>query len=364
MKNVTPEMMKPLHTVTSETDPSNLPLTHKNVEGYDFNKGIDYKEILKSYATTGIQSKNLSRAIEIVQNMLAWRGKEGEKAKIFLGYTSSAVTSGVRDLIRFLVEHKLVDVIVTSAGGIEEDFMKCNDSHFIANFREDDEMLRDKGIKRIGNVITTSGHYNEFVKKFTPLVDQMLEKQEKEGKVWGPSDAIDFWGESINDPKSIYYWTHKNNIPVFCPGFTDGAIGELLVTHHENNEKKIRIDVVNDVRGVCHQAMHSTQTGVLILGGGVIKHHILNANLMRNGANFAVYINTAQEFDGSDSGAKPTEALSWGKLALNSERVKVYTEFSLVMPLIISEAFYPELLKRQQEEKEKKEAEKVEKVKA
>ena len=73
---------------------------------------------------------------------------------------------------------------------------------------------------------------------------------------------------------------------------------------------------------------------MIILGGGVVKHHVCNANLMRNGADFAVYINTGQEFDGSDSGARPDEAVSWGKIKATARPVKVYADATLVFPQI------------------------------
>ena len=86
-------------------------------------------------------------------------------------------------------------------------------------------------------------------------------------------------------------------------------------------------------------ALRSKKSGQIILGGGVIKHHINNANLMRNGANFSVYVNTANEFDGSDAGARPDEAISWGKIAIDSQPVKVYSDFTLVLPILIAETF-------------------------
>jgi deoxyhypusine synthase len=78
---------------------------------------------------------------------------------------------------------------------------------------------------------------------------------------------------------------------------------------------------------------------MIILGGGVVKHHTCNANLMRNGADFAVFINTAHEFDGSDAGAAPDEAISWGKIRLDAEPVKVCSEATVVFPLIVSQTF-------------------------
>jgi deoxyhypusine synthase len=83
-----------------------------------------------------------------------------------------------------------------------------------------------------------------------------------------------------------------------------------------NNYKNpgFTIDIVRDLAKINKIAIKAKKTGMIILGGGLIKHHICNANLMRNGSDFAVYINTAQEFDGSDSGARPDEAVSWGKI--------------------------------------------------
>jgi deoxyhypusine synthase len=91
---------------------------------------------------------------------------------------------------------------------------------------------------------------------------------------------------------------------------------------------------------------------MLILGGGLIKHHICNANLMRNGADHTVFINTGQEFDGSDSGARPDEAVSWGKIRLGSKAVKVYADASLVFPLIVAETFAKDFVPPQAKAKE------------
>jgi len=145
-------------------------------------------------------------------------------------------------------------------------------------------------------------------------------------------------GEKINNPESVYYWAAKNDIPVFCPAITDGSIGDMLFFYSYKKENFV-VDIVGDIRKVNTIALKAKKSGVVILGGGIVKHHILNANLMRNGADFAVFVNTGQEYDGSDAGAKPTEALSWGKLKWNSSFVKVYAEVTLVFPIIVAESF-------------------------
>ena len=79
---------------------------------------------------------------------------------------------------------------------------------------------------------------------------------------------------------------------------------------------------------------------MVILGGGVVKHHIANACLMRNGAEWAVIVNVASEWDGSDAGARPDEAVSWGKIKSTQRggkgMVKVYAEATLAFPMIVA----------------------------
>ena len=148
-------------------------------------------------------------------------------------------------------------------------------------------------------------------------------------------------GKEINHEDSVYYWAYKNNIPVFCPALTDGSIGDMLFFHtFKNDGRSIRLDITEDIRLLNLQAMKAINSGMIILGGGVCKHQICNANLMRNGADFSVFINTACEFDGSDSGARPDEAVSWGKIKATASPVKIYAEATLVFPLLVAQTFF------------------------
>ena len=285
------------------------------------------------------------------------------KATIYLGYTSNLISSGLRDVLRFLVQHKFVDAIVTTGGGIEEDLMKCFTPTFIGDFDLNGAMLRSQGMNRIGNTLVPNNNYVVFEKWITPILDKMLiEQNEARLKYytnpieinsdtdpshywyWTPSKIISRLGKEVNHPDSVYYWAHKNNIPVYCPAITDGSIGDMIFFHSFNKPGLI-IDLVADIRAINLSAMKSKKTGMVILGGGVVKHHICNANLMRNGSDFSVFINTAQEFDGSDAGAKPDEAVSWGKIKIGAKPVKVHADATIVFPLIVSQTFAKRLQK-------------------
>jgi deoxyhypusine synthase len=323
------------------------------VSGIDFdeakNKNIRAKDLINGMGHMGFQATSLGSACEIIDEMRKWRGphrkNEGEEVgcTIFLGYTSNLISSGLRSTIKYLVKNKLVSAIVSTAGGIEEDLIKCLGHTYIGDFALNGSMLREKGLNRIGNLLVPNDNYCAFEDWVIPIFNQMLEEQEKEGVVWTPSKVVDRLGKEIDNEQSVYYWCHKNNIPVFCPALTDGSIGDMLFFHtYKSSPLQLKIDIVGDIREINSLAMESTRAGAIILGGGVVKHHIANACLMRNGADYAVYINTGQEFDGSDAGARPDEAISWGKIKADAKHVKVYADATLVFPLIVGATFATE----------------------
>ncbi|KAI9227210.1 MAG: DHS-like NAD/FAD-binding domain-containing protein [Piptocephalis tieghemiana] len=327
-----------------------------HIRGYDFNQGVDLAALMDSYATTGFQATSVGQAIDQINQMRAWRLSDepltddtpeelqdpevraNTRCRIFLGYTSNLVSSGVRETIRFLCEHRMVDCLVTTAGGVEEDLIKCLGPTVLGDFSMPGDQLRKQGLNRIGNLLVPNDNYCKFEDWVVPVLDQLLKEQKEQGTIWSPSTVIDRLGQEINDPSSIYYWCHKNDIPVFCPALTDGSLGDMIYFHSYKNPGLI-VDIASDIRKINSLAVKAPRSGMIILGGGVIKHHICNANLMRNGADYAVFINTGQEFDGSDSGARPDEAVSWGKIRMTAKPVKVYAEASVVFPLIVARTF-------------------------
>lgn len=335
-----------------------MPQGSEEVRGYDFSNGVNYHALLESYRTTGFQASNFGKAVVEVNNMIKKKleplpqPEDGlsnydyldpgqrpiNNCTIFLGFTSNMISSGVRETIKYLVKNNMVDCIVTTAGGIEEDLMKCIAPSYLGDFSLRGAELRKKGINRIGNLLVPNNNYCRLEEWILPLWDKMLEEQKTQGVRWTPSKVISRLGKEINHTDSVCYWAYKNNIPIFNPALTDGALGDTLYFHSVKNPGLV-IDIVEDIRKMNNTSIYAKNTGMIILGGGLIKHHICNANLMRNGADFSVFVNTGQEFDGSDSGARPDEAVSWGKIKMTASPVKVYSDATLVFPLLVAETF-------------------------
>jgi deoxyhypusine synthase len=353
--------------------------------------------IMNSFASTGFQATNLALAVQQIHQMRQWRlshvpwqkgddielqppaVRERLRARIFFAYTSNQISSGQREVLRFLAQHRMVDVIVTTAGGIEEDLIKCFRPTYMGDFKLNGRDLRLKGINRIGNLLVPNANYCEFEDWVTPLIETMHQEQDEkwaewalnlvnkrkqqartgeidddtalsEKFVWTPSKFIRRLGLEINNEDSVLYWAAKNEIPIFCPALTDGSVGDMLYFHSYKSPGFV-LDINEDIRRINDLAVRSHATGMIILGGGLIKHHTCNANLMRNGADFAVYVNTAQEFDGSDSGASPEEAISWGKIRITAKPVKVSCDATIAFPLIVSQTFAKDVEKWKKETK-------------
>ena len=325
----------------------------RDIQGYDFNTGNHLESLLDSYLSMGLQATNLALAIEEVNKMLRWRLSDEEikenedivdpeerkkvKCTVFLAYTSNVISSGLREIVRYLAQHRLIDVIVTSAGGIEEDLIKCLAPSKLGSFDLSGSTLRSQGLNRIGNMLVPNRNYCLFEEWIMPILDKMLAEQNT-GVRWTPSLMIERLGMEINSEDSVYYWCARNGIKVFCPALTDGSIGDMLYCHSYTNPGLL-LDLVGDIRRINDTAVSAKKSGMLILGGGTSKHHTANAHLMRNGADFSVYLNMGLESEGSDAGASPDEAVSWGKIRLTARPVKVFAEVSLVFPLLVARSF-------------------------
>ena len=146
--NNKPLVLSPNNPYLMSAETLDLPV----VKGYDLNEGVDYNKIFASFKNTGFQASNLGDAIDRVNEMINWRlsdvpikedeteelkimeNREKVRCTIFLGYTSNMSSCGMREYIRYLCQHKMIDCIVTTCGGIEEDFMKCYAPHYMGDF--------------------------------------------------------------------------------------------------------------------------------------------------------------------------------------------------------------------------------------
>lgn len=154
-----------------------------------------------------------------------------------------------------------VHCLISTAGGIEEDFMKCLSPHYLGDFSLKGRDLRLKGINRLGNLLVPNQSYCEFEEWFNPILAKMTDEQVEQGVRWTPSKLINRLGKEIDNPDSVYYWAHKNDIPVFCPGITDGSLGDMLYFHNYKRPE-FYLDLVEDIRALNDIAVRASCSGM------------------------------------------------------------------------------------------------------
>ena len=297
----------------------------KKVKDLRWKKSMKVNDLVDDLGNVGFQASVMKKAVDVILRMK----KSG--AKIYFTYTSNMVTSGLRGFFAQLIELKIIDVIVTTVGGIEEDIMKAKGEEFIiGNFKPDDVELYEKGVNRVGNLFIR----NESYLKFEDSIGKMLLKAYKQKPRWTPSELFNEIGKELKDKNSILYQAAKNNIPIFCPGITDGAFGfHLFMLQQKHND--FVIDVVKDFENILFSTSHDEKKGLISLGGSISKHHAILSCLLNGGLDYAVYLTTARSTSGSMSGATTNEAKSWGKVKDDSDVSTVIGDVTFTFPLIM-----------------------------
>jgi len=298
------------------------------VKDFQWKKDITVKELIQQYGQVGFQSVELAKAANVFVKM------KKNSAKVFLTFTSNMVTSGLRGFFAQLIKLKIADVIVTTVGGLEEDIMKANGEKFsVGKFEADDVELHEQGVNRVGNLFVKNESYMNFEDWITPVLNELYQKQKR----WAVSDLLREIGLKLNDENSILYQAAKNNVKIFCPAITDGAFGFHLYLFQQKHPDFI-VDVVKDFGNILFVTSQDEKKAVIALGGSISKHHAILCTLLNGGADYAVYMTTAQKTSGSMSGATTNEAKSWGKVKDDSDIATVIGDVTIMFPLAMIKA--------------------------
>lgn len=150
-------------------------------------------------------------------------------------------------------------------------------------------------------MLVPNNNYIEFEQFLLPLVRKFNRKIAKEGFNLTPSKLIREMGKRIANEQSIYYWCYKNDIPVFCPGITDGAVGDVFFFQTYKYEELV-LDITEDLFKLNDIVSQAEFASALVLGGGFIKHFALQAGQFRGGYDSIILINNGLSYDNSDSG--------------------------------------------------------------
>ncbi len=273
----------------------------------------------------GFESVNLSDGLEILTTMIS-----DQNCLKFVSFVGAVVSTGLRGIIKNMIKNKWFDVAITTCGALDHDIARHFSHYKEGSFTMDDRELADQDIHRLGNVLVPMDSYGPLIEE---KMQAFLEEEYQKGtKEMTTSEICKMIGKHLGED-SFLYWAYKNDVDVVVPGIMDGAVGSQiwLFTQKHNDFKLNMAGDANLLSGLIFKAEKS---GAFMIGGGISKHHTLWWNQYREGLDYAFYITTAQEFDGSLSGALVREAISWGKVTQKAKQATLHAEVTTILPFI------------------------------
>ena len=230
-----------------------------------------------------------------------------------------------------MIREGLVDVIITASGTLDHDIARTLSAYYHGEFEMDDAKLLKMGYHRLGNILVPLENYGPLIEK---RLQPWFEKLYAGGmKRFTTEELCRELGRELDSEESLLYWAQKENVPVFVPGITDGAVGSQIWLY-ANRHSDFSVDVIGDEKRLADIVFDSKKMGGLVIGGGISKHHQIWWSQFKGGLDYACYITTATEYDGSLSGAQVREAISWGKVKERAKKVTLISEATVVLPFI------------------------------
>lgn len=283
----------------------------------------------------GFTAKAVAEGVAILREMFHDR-----EMTVFLSFPADVVATGLRGVLATLVREGHVDAIVTTCGTLDHDLARSFKPYYHGAWNFDDADLYRRRLYRLGNLIIPQANYGTIVeRKMRPILARLYRGGRRAITTQELSRAI---GEAIprTATSSILRAAAERNVPVFVPGITDGAVGSQLWLYWQDH-RDLSVDLMRDEQALSDLVYGAKRSGAILLGGGISKHHTIWWNQFREGLDAAVYITTAVEWDGSLSGARTREAVSWGKLKPRAHHVTVDGDMTVLLPLMVGAALEP-----------------------
>ena len=314
---------------------------NKPVEHIDITK-FDARPIISSMEKMSFVSRETANAAKIYNEMLSEKD-----CTIFLTLAGSTSAAGCMHIYRDLVKYNMVDAIVaTGASIIDMDFFEAlGFRHYQGSQFQDDAELRKNYIDRIYDTYIDEEELQACDQTICNIANSL------KPKTYTSREFIKELGKYLktNAKKkgSLIEAAYDNDVPIFCPAFTDSSAGFGLVMHQEQNpDKHLTIDSVREFRELTEIKLQSKQSGLMMIGGGVPKNFVQDtvvcAELLGKKVDmhkYAIQVTVADTWDGACSSSTLKEASSWGKVDVTKEQM-VFAEATSVLPLIASDAYH------------------------
>lgn len=309
----------------------------KKVKPFNPKKVKSVDDLITALKDCGFQARNLGIALDILEKMVS-----DKNCLTVLTLSGAMVPAGMGSLISILMEHKLIDVLISTGANIIHDLVDAasNIGHYLGSINVDDDDLFKHRINRIYDIFLPEENYDKADLKLLEIIKSSFDMKNIYIK---PSEFLNKIGNKLSG-NSILSIGAKNNIPIFIPAFTDSELALKLIKYNLYEEYDFQFDILGDVKKFGEIVKSYKRYGTVIVGGGVPRNWAQQIfpmldqfdKIEKMGYNYSVRIHTAMEYDGGLSGSTFSEAKSWGKYSLESKHVSVWCEATIALPLLIT----------------------------
>ena len=296
------------------------------IKDVEINSDTTIEKIFEELSTSGgFEAVNLSDGLEILSEMIS-----DKKCVKFISFVGAVISTGLRGIIKDMIKNKWFNVVITTCGALDHDIARHYSHYKEGSFTMDDRELADQNIHRLGNVLIPMESYGPLIEE---KMQKFLEEEYQKGvKEMSSADVCKMIGRHLGED-SFLHWAFKNNVDVVVPGIMDGAVGSQIWMFSQKHAD-FKLNLLEDANLLSGIIFKAKKSGALMIGGGISKHHTLWWNQYREGLDYALYITTAQEYDGSLSGALVREAISWGKVTQKARETTLHAEVTTILPFI------------------------------
>lgn len=301
----------------------------KPVRDIRLKKGMKVEELVEQMGLMGgFSGQHMANGVSILQDMLS-----NKDSFNFLSFPADIVSTGLRGPLASAV--KYFDAIITTGGTLDHDLARAFGGVYnLGTFEADDSALHREGVYRLGNIFIDRDEYGLKVEEvFGKIMGEIYSANDYK-KEYSPSEIIAEFGKRVKDEGSIIRQAYLHNVPVFNPGIVDGAFGTQLTLFSQDHD--LKLNVLKDELALSNISFDNKVTGALMVGGGISKHHVIWWNQFKGGLDYAVYVTTATQYDGSLSGARLTEAVSWGKVKEAAKYTTIDGDATIILPVMFA----------------------------
>ncbi|MFX1497389.1 MAG: deoxyhypusine synthase family protein [Promethearchaeota archaeon] len=298
------------------------------------------EDLLNSLKNCGFQGRNLGIALDILYKMVS-----DDNILTVLTLSGAMVPAGMGEIICALIEHNLIDAIVSTGANVIHDLVDVASDigHYMGTTNIDDEELFKVRINRIYDVFLPEDNYKKAEDLLLHIIHDSFNSKNIEIT---PSDLFKKVGEKMGS-RCILSLAAKYNVPIFVPAFSDSEFALDMIKYSVKDGYKFTLDIFGDVLKFANIIRNAEEYGTIIIGGGVPRNWAQQIfplldqidNMETIGYNYSVRIHTATEYDGGLSGCTISESKSWGKYSLESKYVSVWCDATIALPILITGLF-------------------------